>query len=55
MRGKQTMRVAAFLTTAIVLLLPGFAVAQSSPPFTISREYRFAVIFPAETTAKDIT
>jgi len=49
------MHVAAFLTAAIVLLLPGFAVAQSSPPFTINREYRFAVIFPAEPSANDIS
>ena len=49
------MRVAAFLTAAIVLLMPEVAVAQSSPPFYINREYRFAVIFPAEPAAKDIT
>lgn len=49
------MRAAAFLFAAIVALWSQVAAAQSSPPFTINREYRFAVIFPAEPAAKDIT
>jgi len=49
------MRIAVFLTAAIVLLVSGVAAAQSSPPFYINRDYRFAIIFPAEPTAKDIS
>src|SRR5215471_4085375 len=43
------------ITTAFVLLLSGFAAAQSSPPFYINRDYRFAIIFPAPPAARDIS
>ena len=43
------------LSLAIVVMLCGAAAAQTSPPFTINREYRFAIIFPATPTARDIT
>jgi len=48
------MRIAVFLSAASIVLLSGIAAAQTSPPFYIDREYRFAVIFPAEPTAKDV-
>ena len=48
------MRVAALLSSAFVLMLSGVAIAQTSPPFYISRESRFAAIFPGEPTAKEI-
>lgn len=48
------MRLAGFMSFALTLLLTGAASAQSSPPFYINREWRFAIIFPAEPVAKDI-
>jgi hypothetical protein len=48
------MRMAAFFFGAASLTLSGVAAAQTSPPFYIDREYRFAAIFPAEPVAKDI-
>ena len=46
--------VAALLSClALVVLLEG-AAAQSSPPYYINREYRFAVIFPREPMARDV-
>lgn len=47
--------VAAFLSFAALLILSRAAVAQSSPPYYVNREYRFAIIFPGEPRAKDIT
>jgi hypothetical protein len=38
----------------LLLLLPEGAAAQSSPPYYINREHRFAVIFPGEPVAMDI-
>jgi hypothetical protein len=36
------------------LLLPGVTAAQTSPPYYINREHRFAVIFPGEPVAMDV-
>ena len=49
------MRIATLLLLVTGLMPSGTAVAQSSPPFYINKEYRFAVIFPGEPAAKDIT
>jgi hypothetical protein len=49
------MRLPAFLSTAVVVMLSGVAVAQSSPPFYVNTEYRFAAIFPGEPIAADVT
>jgi hypothetical protein len=49
------MRLGAFLSAAVLVMVSGLAAAQSSPPFYINRESRFAIIFPAAPTAKDIT
>ena len=46
--------VAALLSPAAVPIFPGAAVAQTSPPFYVNREYRFAIIFPGEPVVKDI-
>ena len=48
------MPLAAFLSTAVVVMLSGVAVAQSSPPFYVNTEYRFAAIFPGEPIAADV-
>lgn len=48
------MRVAALLLSAAVLILSAPSGAQTSPPFYINREYRFAVIFPGEPAVKDV-
>ena len=37
-----------------LLVALGAAVAQTSPPYYINREYRFAVIFPGEPVARDV-
>jgi hypothetical protein len=47
--------VAAFLSVAALLLISRAAVAQNSPPYYVNREYRFAIIFPSEPRARDIT
>jgi len=44
---------AAFVAAALGLFLAGVAAAQTSPPFYINRESRFAIIFPAQPTARD--
>lgn len=49
------MRATILLFSAAALMFSGAAAAQSSPPFYINRDYRFAVIFPAEPTATDVT
>ena len=48
------MRVLALLSSAVVLLLPAAAAAQTSPLYR-NTEHRFAVIFPGEPMARDIT
>ena len=48
------MRAIALLSLALALILPGSVMAQSSPPFYINKEYRFAIIFPKEPEARDI-
>ena len=45
----------AVLAFAAMLTLTGVAAAQTSPPFTINKEYRFAAIFPGAPTFADIT
>jgi hypothetical protein len=62
-RGKESFmakRMPSLLGMAIIAallsfpaLLSGAAVAQTSPPFYINREYRFAIIFPGEPMARD--
>jgi hypothetical protein len=47
--------VAAFLSLLALLITLGAAAAQSSPPYYINREYRFAVIFPGEPRARNVT
>jgi hypothetical protein len=49
------MRSLTLLATAVALILSGAAEAQTSPPFYISRDYRFAIIFPTEPVATDMT
>jgi hypothetical protein len=46
---------AAFLSLLALLITLGAAAAQTSPPYYINREYRFAVIFPGEPMARDIS
>jgi hypothetical protein len=47
--------IAAILLSFLALLIhPGAAVAQTSPPYYINREFRVAVIFPGEPMARDI-
>jgi len=48
------MRIHAALFAALVAMFSGAAFAQSSPPFYINREARFAVIFPGEPVVRDI-
>ena len=49
------MRAIALLTFAAALMFSGDVAAQASPPFYINRDYRFAIIFPSEPVARDIT
>jgi hypothetical protein len=44
----------AAIITPVMLLLPDVSAAQSSPPYYINREHRFAVIFPGEPVGMDI-
>ena len=46
--------VAAVLSLLALLITLGAAAAQTSPPYYINREYRFAVIFPGEPMARDV-
>lgn len=46
--------VAGLLSSAAVLIFWGPAIAQTSPPYYVNREYQFAVIFPGEPAATDI-
>ena len=46
--------VPALLSSAVVLVFSAPAMAQTSPPYYVNREYRFAVIFPGEPAATDI-
>jgi hypothetical protein len=43
------------LSFGTLLISARATVAQSSPPYYVNREYRFAVIFPGEPMARDIT
>ena len=49
------MILAALLSLVALLATLGAAAAQTSPPYYINREYRFAVIFPGEPMARDIS
>jgi hypothetical protein len=51
---QSTRALAANLSAVLLLLLPEGSAAQSSPPYYINREHRFAVIFPGEPTATDV-
>jgi hypothetical protein len=46
--------VSALLSAAAVALFPEGAAAQTSPPFYVNRDYRFAIIFPGEPAMRDI-
>ena len=46
---------ASLLSSAALLDSARVSVAQSSPPYYVNREYRFAVIFPGEPTVRDVT
>ena len=46
--------VAALLSLVALLITVGAAAAQTSPPYYINREYRFAVIFPGEPMAREV-
>jgi len=46
---------AVLLSSLALTIFSRPAAAQSSPPFYINREYRFAIIFPGEPTARDTT
>lgn len=46
--------VTARLSLVALLVTLGAAAAQTSPPYYINREYRFAVIFPGEPMARDV-
>lgn len=46
--------IALALSLMALLVHPGAALAQTSPPYYINREHRFAVIFPAEPMARDV-
>jgi hypothetical protein len=49
-------RILATLLSFLALLATlGAAAAQTSPPYYINREYRFAVIFPGEPVARDVS
>jgi hypothetical protein len=50
---KRTIVAVLFSTLALVGFF-GAAVAQTSPPYYINREHRFAVIFPGEPMARDV-
>lgn len=50
----ERMIAAAILSCSMLLVFLGAASAQTSPPYYINREYRFAVIFPAEPMARDV-
>lgn len=45
----------ALLWFAALLIFSRASDAQSSPPYYVNREYRFAIIFPGEPMARDIT
>ena len=47
--------IAAFLSLLALLVTLGAAAAQTSPPYYINREYRFAVIFPGAPMARDVS
>ena len=49
------MRASAIFLTGFVALIASAALAQSSPPFYINRESRFAVIFPGPPNESDIS
>jgi hypothetical protein len=46
--------VAAVLSLLALLITLGAAAAQTSPPYYINREHRFAVIFPGPPMARDV-
>src|SRR5580765_281206 len=48
------MRIVIPVSLALTLLSSG-ALAQSSPPFYVNKEFRFAAIFPGEPAAMDVT
>ena len=50
------MRIAALLSFVTMLFVSTTAaVAQSSPPFYVNKDYRFAAIFPGEPAGMDVT
>ncbi len=49
------MRIVGLLPFAALLLMPVATFAQSSPPFYVNKDYRFAAIFPGEPVAMDVT
>jgi hypothetical protein len=49
------MRSAILLSFVAALFVSQTAVAQSSPPFYVNKDYRFAAIFPGEPAVTDIT
>jgi len=49
------MRVAVPLSFVAALFVAQTAIAQSSPPFYVNTDYRFAAIFPGEPAATNIT
>ena len=51
---KMAIVVAALISSAAVPIFSGPAIAQTSPPYYVNPEYRFAVIFPGEPAATDI-
>ena len=49
------MRTTQVAMLAFLAMAPQMAAAQSSPPFYVDKEYRFAAIFPAPPAAMDVT
>jgi hypothetical protein len=52
---EEAMRISAIFLAGFVALASGATLAQSSPPFYINRESRFAVIFPGPPAVKDVS
>jgi len=54
MLKRTQLLLAVVLSSLGPLLFSGVAVAQTSPPYYINREYRFAVIFPGEPMSREV-